>query len=544
MKRTVRPRWLAILCVVVLGLTGAACSSAKSTNNKAPTTLHTVMSEEADDLNPFTPTLQGKSQILSTIGMPMLYVDSTSKLTSRVLKSWTASPDAKTITLVLKPNIQWSDGKPMTSADLLMSLTDYLDAKVSVNAGRIGPVVGLDALASGKAKTISGLSAPDKSTLVIKLVNPDAAWLPRLALLGAYWPVLPSHLLGNVPRAKIATDPFFKTWPVSSGPYLLSKFVRGQYVEVTRNPKWSAGKAGFEKVIFEILSTDQMTAQLQTGEVQYVYTVDPSDVDRIKRISGVTVASHNGVAPELFGLNNGGSVFKDPRVRQAMLYAIDRAGICKTILAGHCTTPTANLRQIAPSWALPTTGLTDYNYDPAKAKQLLKDANWDPNTKLTFLARTQRSYVDKAVTAAVGQLNAAGMHFSVRNVTTAQLLDSIGKKTGWDAFWVSGADFVVDPNEWGDYLKCAGRYPDGPNTSQYCDPATDKLFADGLKTTDQAARASLYHQAFTKLNQSPAEVYLYVVDTIVAYNSHLTGVTVSGNLSGGYWDIGQWRWKA
>jgi ABC-type transport system substrate-binding protein len=203
----------------------------------------------------------------------------------------------------------------------------------------------------------------------------------------------------------------------------------------------------------------------------------------------------------------------------------------------------ANLRQIAPAWAIPTD-VTKYNYDPAKAKQLLAAAGWDPKTKLVMLARTQRSYVDKAVTAAVGQLNAVGIHFSIRNITTAQLLETIDKKTGWDGFWVSGADFVVDPDEWADYLRCDNRFPKGANTAQYCDPTTDALLAKGHTTIDQAQRASIYKEAFTRVNQNPGEIYLYVVDTIIAYNSHLTGVTVSGNLSGGYWDIGSWRWKA
>lgn len=502
------------------------------------------MSEEASDLSPFTPNQQGKTQILSVIGTPMMYVDADGKLTSKILKSWTQSADAKTVTLVLKSGMQWSDGQPITSADMAMTLNAYLDSKISPNAGRVGPVVGVDAVVSGTATTASGLATPDKTTLTVSLTEPDASWLAKLALTGSYWPLLPSHTLSGVALADLPKNDFFTKWPVSSGPYTLSKFVQGQYVQVARNDKSSVGTPEFKEVVFEPLSTDQMTAQLQTGEVQYAYTVDPADVDRVRKISGVTVASHHGVAPDVLGLNNGDSTLKDPRVRQAMLYAIDRVGICKTILAEHCTTPLTNLRQIAPSWSIPTTGVTTYNYDPAKAKELLKEAGWDPNTKLIFLNRTQRSYVDKAVTAAVGQMKAVGINFQVRNITTAQLLDIIGKKTGWDAFWVSGADFVVDPDEWADYLLCSARFPNGANTAQYCDPAVDKLLQQGLTTIGQTQRGDLYKQAFTLVNHNPGEVYLYVVDSIIAYNSHLTGIRASGNLTGGYWDIASWRWKS
>lgn len=509
-----------------------------------PSTLQAVMSDEADDLNPFTPTEQGKSQIFSAIDMPALYVNADGQVTSKMLQSWSASADATSITLKLKPNLQWSDGKPLTSADVAMSITAYLDSKISPNAGRVGAVVGGDALDKGTTDKLSGVTAPDATTVDIKLAQPDASWLAKFALAGTYWPTLPEHILGKVALKDLPNNSFFKTWPVSAGPYTLTKFVQGQYVQVDRNNNWSLGKANFPSVVFQILSTDQMTAKLQTGEVQYIYTVDPSDVNRVKSMSGVTVASHTGVAPDVYGLNNAAPELKDPRVRQAMLYAINREGICKTILAGHCTVPLTNLRQLAPSWAIPTSGLIKYNYDPAKAKALLKAANWNPSTKITFLARTQRSYVDKAVTAAVGQLKAVGFNVQIRNITTAQLLDVIEKKTGWDMFWVSGADFVVDPDEWADYLLCSDRYPNGANTAQYCNPQVDKLLAQGLRSTSQAQRAQAYHQAFTLVNKDPGEIYMYVVDSIIAYNSHLTGVKPSGNLSGGYWDIGTWGWKS
>lgn len=543
MARTFVRGGIAVIgCVAVVST--AACTAANPKNNaQTPETLHAVMSEEADNLNPLTATEQGKSQILSVIGTPMLYVDTDSKPASKILTSWKQSPDLKTVTLTLKPDVKWSDGKPMTAEDLKFSLSAYLNPKISVNAGRVGPVVGEDAVEKGSAQTLSGVTASDDRTVEIQLASADATWLPKLALLGGYAPVLPAHVLGNVAPSQLADNAYFKNWPVSSGPYKLAKFVQGQYVQVDRNDAYSFKKPVFPHVVFEILSTDQMTAKLQTGEVNYIYTVDPSDVTRVKGISNVTVASHPGVAPELFAFNNAAPELKDPRIRQAMVYAIDREGICKTVLAGHCSTPATNLRQILPSWAIPTDGLTRYEYNPAKAKSLLAAAHWNPSTKLVFYARTQRSYVDKAVTVALGQLAAVGLHFTVRTLTTAQLLDQIEKKTGWDAFWISGADFVVDPDEWADYLLCDNRYPNGPNTSQYCNPQVDTLLEQGVTAPTETDRAKLYHQAFTELNHNPADVYLYVVDTIVAYDSHLKGIVPNGNLSAGYRDIENWTWQ-
>lgn len=529
---------------LLLGACGGGGSGTAQSNSPAgaPATLQAVMSDEAKELNPLLPTGQGKSQILSTIGTRALYVTPDGEVTSKILDSWDVSPDAKTVTLKLKTGLKWSDGQPITSKDLLYTYNTYLNSKISSGATRLSGVEGAKEVADGKADKVSGLSAPDPQTMVVKLATPNAAWVGKLAHTGPFLPLLPEHILGKVPAAELANNAFFQNWPVSGGPYTLTKFVQGQYVEVKRNDQYTITKPAFEKIIFQTLSTDQMTAKLQTGELHYIYTVDPSDVDRVSKIAGVTVAEHHGSAPELFGINNGKPHFKDPRVRQALLYAIDRENICKTILAGKCTTPLTNLRQIGPEWSIPTEGLTSYNYNPDEAKRLLKEAGWDPATKLTLLARNQRSYVEKAVTAAAGQLKAAGFDVTIRNTTSAKIGEEL-EADNWDLFWVSGANFIVDPAQWADYLKCEYKFPKGANTAKYCNPEVDKLLDAGVATADQAERAKAYKQAFTLVNKDPAEVYLYTVDMIVAHNSHLTGVKAASSNGSEFLDIDTWGWS-
>lgn len=547
--RTRTTRRLAGLLLAFTVVT-TACGSDKggggsgAATDSGHTTLNAVMSQEATDITPLTATQQGKGEMFSLLGTPLLQSDDQAKIFSRLLDSWDTSSDATTVTLKLKPNLKWSDGKPITSADVLTTLNIYLDTTVSAGAGRIGGVAGQDAVTDGKAKTVSGVTAPDASTVLVKLAAPNVAWTANVAALAFNLPLLPDHILGKVAHDQLKDNDYFKTYPVSSGPYTLTKFVQGQYAEFARNDNYFGTKAYFQKVFLKVLTSDVMTAQLQTGETDFIFPLDPADVDRVKAIDGASVASHQGVAPELLALNYASPKLKDPRIRQAMLYAIDREGICKQALAGQCTTPLTNIRQISPAWAIPTEGLTSYNYDPAKAKELLKAANWDPSTKLVLLTRSGRSYVDKAMTILQGQLAAVGMNFTMQNVDSGQLLDTWEKRDdSWQAAWNSGADFTLDPVAMQTYASCAGRYPDGGNTSQYCDPETDKLWAAGVKETDQAKRAEIYKKAFTRLNQDPPEVYLYVVNAIEAYNSHIQGIKAHGNLTAPYWNIEDWTWQ-
>jgi peptide/nickel transport system substrate-binding protein len=542
-------RWSAILLAV--GLPLAACSGGNTNaSSGGRSILYVTASEEMSDLNPFTGSLQGKTQIFSAIGTPMLYVNPNNQVTSQSLSSWKVSNNDQTVTLTLKPGMKWSDGKPMTSADMKMTLIAYLDATISLNAGRVGAIEGQDTI--GKDTTtplsqlnVAGLSTPNKQTLQITLATPDVAWIAQFGLNGDYWPILPEHILGQDNLATISKDNFFKTWPVSSGPYVMQKWVNEQYVEVKQNPHWIGGKPGFQHVVFEIVDQDQMQAQLQTGQLQFIYPLDPSQVATVKAIKGVTVVEHEGVAPDTVGLNYAAPALKDPRVREAMLYAMDREAICKTALVGHCTISIPNIREIGPAWSLPTSGLNEYNYDPAKAKALLAAAHWNPSTQLVFLTRTADApaYVEQAMTILQGQEAAVGIKIKLENVSTAELLDLIDKPTGWDGFWVSGANFAVDPAEMAGYMECSQRYPNGANTSQFCDPQVDTLFAKGLTQTDQSQRGATYQQIFTILNHNPSEIYLYNVNAIEAYDSHLKGPVPFGYVSGAYWNIGDWHWQ-
>ena len=529
------------------GSGGNAAGSAAAGGGSS-STLHVTASEEMADLNPFLATGQGKSEVLSAIAPPLLYYNGNNQISSQLLKSWTATGNDMMISLVLKPGMKWSDGQPITSTDMLMSMTAYLDAGVSASAGRIGAVAGEDALAKDGSTPVSqvkiaGLSTPDKYTLQVKLATPDVAWLSQLALL-SFWSLLPEHTLGKDTLTSIAKDSYFKTWPVSAGAFTLQKWVYGQYVEVQANPNWAGGKPGFQHVFFEIIDSDQMQAQLQTGQIQYMYPVDPTQAASVKSTQGVTLQQHQGVAPDALGLDYASPLLKDPRVREAMIYAMNRGQICKSVLAGDCTISTPNVREVAPAWSIPTSGVNEYTYDPAKAKALLAAAGWKPGTTLTILTRTADApaYVEQALTIIQGEEAAVGINLKLENVSTAELLTLIGKKTGWDGFWISGANFAADPSQVANYMECSQRFPAGANTSQFCDPAVDKLFALGLTQTNQSQRGATYQQIFTDLNHNPSEIYLYNVDSIAAFDSRLQGPQPFGNNSSGYFDIGHWHW--
>ncbi len=568
MRRRTRTTRTAAIAIAV-GLVIAACGSgeeasapaAPSTPGAAPsapapaaparTTLEVNFFEEPPNLITIEGSTQGRKAIMQLLMLPLLETDETGAIVSRVLESWDFASDAQSITLRLNDGIEWSDGTPLTATDVVMTLTQLLDRNISAWGVRFGGVAGQDEFVDGTADTISGLVLVDDRTVRIDLAKPDVAWVANFAANGQNTPVLPAHILGDVPHGELKDHPYFAAsggFSVVSGPFELVEWRVNEYVEFVRNENYSLGTPHFERVFMKLLTTDVAAAQFQAGEIQFLFRIGPDDAGRIGELPGVELARLPGVAPELWSIMH--DVGIDKRIRQAMLFALDREAICEQALQGYCSVPTTNIRLVgeAVSWAVPTTGVTEYTYDPDKARALIAEAvadgAWDPSTVLIFNDRPGLSYKDTAIQIAQGQMAAVGINWEIVNVDVATLISNIREEPAGtiDGFWVSGADFSVDPSAAQTYYECATARA-GANLISYCHPELDALWATGRTQTVRAERQATYHDAFRFMNDEIASIYLYVLDTVYASDARLKGIKGHQNVTGLYWDIADWYWE-
>ena len=532
-----------------LGLVAAslvACSSGGGgTGATGPrTTLNVTLSTESNDFNPFTGTMIGKGQFFDATQTPLVGMDDSGEIIGRLADSWEISPDASTVTVTLK-DATWSDGEPITSADVAFTYARYLNPQISANSGRVGLVVGQEEFNAGTADTVSGMETPDDSTIIFHLATPNAAWVSQLASLDKFFPILPEHALGDVALDALADDDFFTSWPIASGPYKLDEWKSGQYAHLVKNDKWWDGTAAFEDVYMRVLESDAALAQLTTGELQFASPVTAKDKDALTAKSdGFQVLEVPGIAPAYLQFNNADPLLQDPRIKQAMVYAIDRDGICKTILLGACSVPANNLRQLGPEWALADNGdLTEYPHDVDKAKSLLAEAGWNPDTTITLVNRPGDSAMDNAVNVIQSNLAEAGINVEITNTDTPGLLTMAETFDSYQMFMIGGGNFAADPDNLASYTRCSARYPAGANMGQYCVDGLDAKWDAGLATGDQAERTSIYHDIYTTINSNPDGVSLYVPDGLAAASVQLDNVTIHGNPSSVYWNIGHWTWK-
>lgn len=533
--------------------TTSADTTTPTTEGEARTVLEVVIPTDPVAMNPFPETAGNRATVHMAMFLPLIEVDNEQNIHSKILESWEVSDDATTITLTVNDGIEWSDGTPVTSADVSLSLHHHLDSRISTRAGRLGGVAGVTEYTEGNADSISGIETPDDSTVIITLENPDAAWLPNWASLTRLNSMFPAHILGDVPPEEIPEHEFFETFPVVNGAYKFVEYVPDQYVELEANENYSLGTPGFEQVFFKIITeAEARLAQLQTGEIQFVDQVAPADIERLEEIDGITIDSASGLNPNIIGFNDQSEAFSDPRVKQALVFAIDREGICQQVFLGYCSVSDVNVRLVGDqvAWAVPTVedGMIDYSFDPDRARDLLAEAGWDESTTLNLwlMAQSAPPSVIQAINIMQAQWADVGVNVEITNVDVPTLLDNLGGvelNTDVHMFWNAGAVFTLDPSSVQPYNLCETAYPNGPNLTHYCDESTDALWAEARLSADQAVRAPLYHEIFLAENQNPNNLHLAVLDNIVAYDSRLQGVKVQGDHWQTYWNIGEWYWE-
>jgi len=576
MRSTFLKRWTILL--FVLALLGAACDSSDSgdttttaatttaapgttaatTTTAPPETTTTAPPDTAAPgtpipdtlnvhvaefvtLNPFLSSGIGRATVTGIIYQPLVFLGPDNAVTGAVADSWGVSEDGLTWTFNLRDDLFWSDGEPFNSEDALFSMARYLNSDLSLWAGRIGGVLG-----QGEGDVPAGLTAPDDYTLEVTLAGPNASWLTILAAQGHIISMLPEHILGSMSIDELATTEYFNETPVTMGPYTMVRWERDQFVELTRDPLWPDPPT-FDNVRLSFLQSEVASAQLETGDLHVSAQVVPLEAARLRDLENINVQSTPGVWPEVLQFTVDDPLLEDPRIRQAMIYALDLDGICDEVLLGFCKVTWNQVRLLSPEWAIPDDVIV-YEYNPDMARQLLADAGWDETNRITLINIGGQDRV-RSTEAIIIQaaFQEVGIQTDILSTDVGTLLDMGGRQEGrrgeFQMFINRGAHFTADPSQVQPYTQCDRFYPNGANLSWYCRPELDELWAAGLEAVTPEERAPIYHEAFRMINADPDVVVMNWPDVIVASNTGISGIQPLGQQELITWNIGEWTWN-
>ncbi|MDF2810535.1 MAG: peptide transporter substrate-binding protein [Microvirga sp.] len=379
----------------------------------------------------------------------------------------------------------WHDGKPFTAKDV----------KFTINLAKNGET---GTVFAARLNAISTAETPDDRTVVIKLSRPDAGLLATLTKLM----ILPEHALSGFTPKELATSTWWASTPVGTGPFKFKQYVADQYVELTADDDYRLGRPKVDRVINRYFkNTAASVAALRAGEIQFTY-VESDDVSTFKGNNAVRVIEGQSFVANYMGFNQQVPLWKDVRIRQAIMYAIDRQSIIDSLYNGAATV--ANCGYVAKH--LVPEGLNPYKYDPAKAKALLAEAGWDkingakPITWLTYYNTPQAANVMAAVQAMLAQVGINVVPRVVDTPTYNGIIYAANPDFGQFPLVYAGLQNGPDPSGLNIGLNAAQKPPAGANFLRVDMPVLTKAFDAALGETDPQKLSARYQDVCKAMN--------------------------------------------
>jgi peptide/nickel transport system substrate-binding protein/oligopeptide transport system substrate-binding protein len=421
---------------------------------------------------------------------------------------WDVSPDGITYTFHLHQGVLFQNGQPLTSRDVVASWTRVLlPATKSGSASFLYSIRGARAVAEGKATTVSGLSAPNDSTVVVQLEQPFAIFPKLLAMPMAS--VVPAH-----PPADLGQH------PIGSGPWKLVEWKHDDYLLFARNPHYFAGPPQSDTLRARIIAEPSTAvAEFESGNVD-VLEIPPEEaeewVDDQSRTS--MLRSTPSLEFVYVALNTTRGPLVDRRVRQAIACAVDIDKIIERLVGGRGTRAAG---VIPPSLGGYDSTRKPYPYDPARAKRLLAESGHPNGIDLELWTTTTPRYVRIAETIQA-YLQAVGIRTKIvqresaasRAAARKGVVDMILKD--WYADYPDAEDFLYP------LLDGANRGAGG-NLSFYENPVFDSTVAHARLALDQNTRNQLYRKADSIAFVDAPLVGLYFYDELYAVQPWIRG---------------------
>ena len=304
-------------------------------------------------------------------------------------ESYTVSDDKLTYSFVMREGLKWHDGEPLTADDVKWSVEAALKGSLlnGIYSTAFSCIDGYEAFTGGSADEITGITV-DGNTVTFQLAKPSATFLK---IMGQF-AILPKHCLENADLLQLHNDDFWIS-PIGSGMYRLKEFNPGNYVIYVPFEDYYGDKPTFDEL--RLTAVGDNISAAKSGQVDYLYTNNPDDVQQLDQIPSMTrfpvdsnyyrylvcnLEDENGVVNEKIA---------DPRIRKALLMAIDRKSIVESLFMGLGTVTDTGVPSNSDDYAPVET----YDYNPEAAKALLDEAGFDysQTIKLRYYAGDQPS---------------------------------------------------------------------------------------------------------------------------------------------------------
>lgn len=473
---------------LVLGLlVGVASCTAAYAEPHAGGVLNLIAQPEPPSLNHGLVTHVSAQYVGGKILQGLLTFDTDLKPQPVLARQWSISADGLTYHFDLQEGVRWHDGQPFSADDVLFAFqVFYPEADKR--------------LASIFADYGITLDSPGPNQVEFHLKKPFA---PLLSLLGSgLRPIPPKHLYADT---DFRNNPY-NLKPIGTGPFVFKEWKRGAYIRLAKNPDyWKKGLPYLDEVVYHVIpDAASRAAAFERGDVQALRSgdADYADLKRLSALPGVVSTDkgyelYAGLAFLQFNVRK--PPLDNPKVRQAILYALNRPFILENIFYGAGKVAQGPFVSTTP---FHDPDLAQYSYDIEKAKALIAESGVDVSQVRLRLLNGEKGGAWERLAEYTKQ-SLQGLGFKVQ-VVTSDAATWVQRVSDWDFDMTYNFIFQIgDPYLTTAYLVRSDyivKTSPFANVSGYRSPAADALWDKVANTPEGPARQQVYNQLEATLN--------------------------------------------
>jgi peptide/nickel transport system substrate-binding protein len=428
------------------------------------------------------------------------------KVVPGLAEKWDVSPDGLTYTFHLRPGLKYSDGSPISGADIAWNLEQFRDPKI--NAALAALAVGMESA-----------KATNNTTVVVKLEHPIAAFLYNLAIFPAF----------IVDKAKLeAEGPAFWKHPVGTGPFKLKEFATGSHISFEKNPYFfEKGKPYLQSMRWNFVpNSNTRVLALKSGESQIADGIPFSQVESLQGESSLAVQEVELPQEVLLVTNTKIPALNDLHVRRALSLAINREQLNSAVFRSVGTVPNSVIQNFELDAS--DQEVKPFEYDVEKAKEEMAKSKFAKGFSVSLQYPAGADYFKQMALLIQQELGEIGVKVKLSEMESATIAERWlnGEFEMTFPFVGTSSDIPV-PDEYATFFALPEAELDGFK-SYWTDPQIEGMVKKFISNTDEATRKAEWKALQEAFNEQMPSLNVMDFPLVNGHQSDVCGTAANG----------------